>query len=201
MLRDEHFHKSFLLRALRLWSSDFQQPEMVIHRRRLFASGPPWENAAVKPVQAETSAGPINTPTPGGCGWLGCGKFGKKKGIRKLSTGWQWSWVFCFFFWKLVCFFFGKPETPQKSLPRPQSCWAVSCRLDALQVFGLFHLLPPFGRNLAAGSIFMWTAVASFDLGWISEWTVVCRRNLQYGIQMNSLPQLSISEVLERLPE
>lgn len=42
------------------------------------------------------------------------------------------------FFWKLVCFF-GKPETPPKVTPRPQSCWAVSCRLDALQVFGLFH--------------------------------------------------------------
>ena len=32
--------------------------------RRLLASGTPWENAAVKPVQAETSAGPI-LPTPG----------------------------------------------------------------------------------------------------------------------------------------
>lgn len=55
-------------------------------------------------------------------------------------------------FWKLVRFF-GKPETPQKSL-RGLRVFGSELELDALQVFGLFHSTPS-GRNLAAGSIFM----------------------------------------------
>ena len=65
--------------------------------RRLLASGTPWENAAVKPVQAETSAGPI-LPTPGVAVCWDVANLAKKKEFGNCRQDGSEAGVF--FFWE-----------------------------------------------------------------------------------------------------
>lgn len=124
MLRDEHFHTSFLLRAGNAYGAPiFSSREMVIHRRRLLTSGPPWENAAVKPVQAETSAGPINTPTPGGCGGWDVANLANKKEFGNCRQDGSEAVSFL-----ETCLIFLGNARPPKSHSEASEFSAVSCR-------------------------------------------------------------------------
>ena len=163
MLRDEHFHKSFLLRA------------MAAYGAPIFSSRKWWSPSASRfrtplgkrcgeTVQAETSAGPI-LPTPG-VAVAGMWQIWqtKRKGNCQLMA------VKLGLFWKLVCFFW-ETRDPPKVTPRPQSFrqWAVIRCTPGFRIVSLHSVWKEPGSR-----IHIYVNCCCFFESWLDFWMKSC---------------------------